>query len=174
MIPITFLYVNGIFFADYFSIRLQAKIGLLLLLLFSSLFLISSLGLNKSNTNLLAKVLSWLSTGFFFITLGFSSYSVFNEVKVPKYTDPQFYTIVVQEQLKSNVYQQRYYGTVVQDHARYRVLLHQPLNNTSWYTGQSFIVHTALKTIPSPKNPYQFDYGLYLSKKKIYGMLSVD
>lgn len=174
MIPITFFYVNGIFLSDYFSIRFQTIFWMILLTSIILVFLFFCTRLNNSVRNRSANFLSWFFIALFFILAGISSYSFTNRQDKPLYDVSRFYTITVEEQLKPNNFQNRYYGTLVQDNKKHRVLIYQSVKDSVWQTGHTFITYVAVKSINTAKNPYQFDYAAYLSKKNIYGQIKID
>ena len=174
MIPITFFYVNGIFLSDYFSIRFQTIFWVIPLTALILLFLFFHTLLNNNVRNEAARFFSWLFVALFFILAGISSYSFTNRQDKPVYEVSRFYSITVEEQLKPNSSQNRYYGTLIQDNKKHRVLIYQSVKDSIWQTGQTFISYVAVKPIHTAKNPYQFNYAAYLSKKNIYGQIKVD
>lgn len=84
----------------------------------------------------------------------------------------------INEPLKPTIYQDKYVASIHKinnQNSSGHVLINvtkdslvAPLQVGAWY-----YVRAPLLDLPTPKNPYQFDYGAYLERKQIYGQLSV-
>lgn len=119
-----------------------------------------------------------------FITIGYNTRTVSDHLQDKNHfthypsTDTQTFLLSIEESLKPTAYQDKYVASLhkVDDHASSgRILLNISKDSLdrSLEIGAWYYVRAPLLDLPSPKNPYQFDYGSYLERKQIYGQLNV-
>nr|WP_297306794.1 ComEC/Rec2 family competence protein [uncultured Flavobacterium sp.] len=166
IIPIAFFYVNGIFFSnqiiEVFSIELIwcfITFFFLILISFQFTFL-------KKRINPFLETLCFL---FLFFFVGISSFqNVRTENKIPV-NEFQYGVITINEVLKSNSYQNRYFANFVSTtNIEQKILLYQAKDSLKLKVGDQLAVTIFVETIPIAKNPYQFDYANYLKNKQIF------
>src|SRR5690606_4655294 len=119
--PITFAYVNGIFFANYFALHISWYFFSLVIILFAILIW---LGLHKSYT--LYSIHSSLSQFIIFV-LGFLFVMINYTQNVNKQIIMQGVHngyLIIKEQLKSNEYSQRYFADFYTNDTKKQVLLY--------------------------------------------------
>lgn len=85
----------------------------------------------------------------------------------------------IKERLKPTSYYEKYIITLQSiNHKKIigNLLLQLPKNGLKepLITGASYITYAEIKSIPTSKNPYQFDYATYLSRYYIYHKITVD
>lgn len=124
-------------------------------------------------------------SSLFFIALGYYLHlSTLPENNPSHFTHhtankPQTITLEVIDVLKPTTYQDKYVGSLSSlDHnpVSGEILLNikkDSLQTTSNSIGDKLYIRTVIQDVPIPKNPYQYDYGLYLERKGIYGQLSI-
>ena len=86
--------------------------------------------------------------------------------------------ICIDEPLKPSAYQDKFIASVqtINNHrGTGRILLNISKDSTKETprVGEWYYVRTPILKTPTPKNPYQFNYGNYLERKEIYGQLSI-
>ncbi len=93
--------------------------------------------------------------------------------------DEKTYLFSVNEILKPTRYQNKYVvelKTINDSVHSGKILLNVSKDSLKdrLSVGKWYYARTSLLDVPSPKNPYQFNYGSYLKRKQIYGQLSVE
>ena len=172
--------IIGIVITDYFELAiLNAFIALLCL--FSSLLTVHLIARKRPSFSWVFTTLTFL----FFISLGY----VLHKRTLPKnitnhYTEldqKQYGTVFleIKEVLKPTSYQDKYIAQVLSiGNQNTTGLLLLNINKDSLHTnilkiGSRHHLPNTIYKLPVPRNPYQFDYGTYLKRKKIHRQLSV-
>ena len=133
----------------------------------------------------LLKGLFTASAFLFFIALGHILHSrilpknqELHYTHISKQTDTNT-LLEIKEILKPTSYQNKYIGKVYSVDSQNRtgdILINinkDSLDKPEYGVGDRLYIRAAISPLPVPKNPYQFDYGLYLKRKGIYGQLSI-
>jgi len=169
IIPIAFFYVNGIFFSELFFKQFSYKFALFFLFLLFLPFLFFFFFFNKKVlSSRLNKIYSLLIFCLFFF-LGIYSYENFKDEN--KIIPQQYHygVLTINEVLKSNKFQNRYYGAfLTSDGLNQKILLYQSPNSSNFDVGERIKVALFIEKISSSKNPTSFDYSKYLSNKNIF------
>lgn len=92
---------------------------------------------------------------------------------------PQSILVTIKEHLKPTLYQDKYVGEIKQvAGTAVSGLILINVNKDSLQRlpkiGEWYHIRSQILPLPTPKNPYQFDYGNYLEKQQIYGQLSLN
>ncbi len=82
------------------------------------------------------------------------------------------------EKLKPSKYQDKYVGRVIRrddEAVNGKILINVSKDSLtpSLLIGENIILETSIEPVPSPRSPYQFDYGKYLKSRHIYGQVRV-
>jgi len=98
-------------------------------------------------------------------------YIHFNQPNLPK-------IIQIESVLKSNPYQERYFGTVIQmgvkpTQGKIAVLVQRDSNTIPLKMGQLILVHSSFSPLLPPNNPHTFDYARYLRNQGIYTQINI-
>src|SRR5690606_10794666 len=163
--PITFAYVNGIFFANYFAWHISWHFFALAISLFAILIW---LGLHKSYT--LYSIHSSISPfiifvlGFLFGMINYSQ-NVNKQVIMPGVHNGY---LIIKEQLKSNEYSQRYFADFYTNGTNERVLIYFVNDTVSLPIGANIYGYFETQTIRKATAPLQFDYATYLANRNVY------
>lgn len=172
--------IAGIVLADFCEASLRALFyGLIAL--FASLIVVHFVASQKSS-------LAWMfavTTFLFFATIGLWLHKKALPIHTEKhYTHiatkaPETIFLEIKEVLKPTSYQTKYLGSVLamggQSTTGY-ILLNiskDSLDPSPIEVGARFYSRGRIMEVPVPRNPYQFDYGAYLKRKRVYGQLSV-
>jgi competence protein ComEC len=95
------------------------------------------------------------------------------------FDQPNLYKIIqIESVLKSNPYQERYFGTVIQMGAKptqgkIAVIVQRDSNTFPLKMGQLILVHSSFSPLLPPKNPHTFDYARYLRNQGIYTQINI-
>ncbi len=125
-----------------------------------------------------------------FTVLFFTVFGIFlHKNTLPKNTANHYYPlnnnlphtvfIEIKEALKPTSYQDKYLAKVIAIDGKNKTGLllvnidKDSLTPKPLSVGSRFFTRGIITKVPSPKNPYQFDYGNYLKQKRIYGQLSI-
>ncbi len=123
--------------------------------------------------------------GAFFICTGYLLHkSVLPEYNTYHYThftssNVETLFIEIKERLKPTSYQDKFVGVLKKidgERASGLILINinkDSLSKRTLQVGDHIHIRTAIDKVPTPRNPYQFDYGNYLKRKKIYGQVTV-
>ena len=163
--PITFAYVNGIFFANYFAWNISWHFFALAISLFAILIW---LGLYKSYT--LYSIQSSISPFIIFILgflFGMINYSQNVTKQVIKSGVHNGY-LIIKEQLKSNEYSQRYFADFYTNDTKERVLIYFVNDTVSLPIGAHLYGNFETQSIRKATAPLQFDYATYLANRNVY------
>ena len=163
--PITFAYVNGIFFANYFAWNISWHFFALAISLFAILIW---LGLYKSYT--LYSIQSSISPFIIFILgflFGMINYSQNVTKQVIKPGVHNGY-LIIKEQLKSNEYSQRYFADFYANDTKERVLIYFANDTVSLPIGAHLYGNFETQSIRKATAPLQFDYATYLVNRNVY------
>ncbi|RRJ91592.1 ComEC family competence protein [Paenimyroides tangerinum] len=169
IIPITFFYVNGIFFSDQVFSLFTSELIWGFLVFF---FFIYLTGFFKSKIVQISNYLKFISTIgvyfiFFFIgTLSFQENKIENKIITSEY---HLGVLTIDEVLKSNTIQNRYLAEFTTiDNIQQRILIYQNLEEKTLKVGERLEVPLFIEAVPNAKNPHQFDYSKYLANKQIF------
>ena len=163
--PITFSYVNGIFFGLYFQSYLNYY--LILTLLSFILFLIYKLKRAKTFSNY-NTVITLCFIFFVFSALGFLNYKIRNNYVNLHHIENSEITLIIKDNLKANAYNNRAYANAIVENKEIKVLFQYPKTDIILTPGTIVKTVGNLKPIADKKNPYDFDYKTYLKNKRIY------
>lgn len=163
--PITFSYVNGIFFANYFAVSSTALYLCIFLLLVFSVFLF--LKPFRLYSYLSAIFLSLFCIVFFYLgAFQFAKQSTSIEYS----SESTFYTLVINEKLKENSFSHRYYANVYEDgNKKGKLLIYQNKKEKTYEVGDVLYDKLSVQSVSKARIPYGFDYQNYLHSKSIYG-----
>ena len=163
--PITFSYVNGIFFANNFATSdfVSYSIGAFLLALFIYL-VIKPFRLYSKRSSIY--FLIFCVTFFYLGSFQFQKHN--SNIEFPE--DAQFYSLLVQDKLKDNAYSHRYFATIYsKDEKIGKVLLYHNLNENPYEVGDVLYDKLSIQSVPKARTPFSFDYNNYLSYQSIFG-----
>ncbi len=157
----------GIILGYYFEVPLLPII-ISILLLFSILFLLLKFK-KKTLFQIVSYVLSVL-TGLFVIT--FQNPTHQSQHYTHFATNENSKIIQVERILKSNAYQDRYFGNLLQvdSHAtagKIALVVMKDSTQKPLRLGQIFVCNATFEKPLPPKNPHTFDYGRYLKNQEI-------
>ena len=168
IIPIAFFYVNGIFFSNQVLNFISINLIWILIIFF---FLGSVVFSIKSFTQKF-KIERYYQTIFFsvlFFCVGIASFQNAKTTNQIEIDDYHLGVVTINEVLKSNEHQNRYYANfTTSNNIEQKILLYQDLNFKKLEVGEQLEVPLFIESIPNSKNPYQFDYSSYLSNKQIF------
>lgn len=167
IIPITFFYVNGIFFCDQVYSFLTSELIWILFVFFFFIYLSSF----KTRTLKVFNDLNCITTisiYFLFFIVGAVSFhfsKTENRISTSEY---HLGVLTIDEVLKPNEFQNRYLAefTTTQN-IQQRILIYQNRSNQALKVGERIEVPLFIESIPKTKNPGQFDYSKYLANKQI-------
>lgn len=179
---VTLVFIVGIIFAYYF----QPSPNLVFTSLFLATLLLGGFYFWCNKKPLLIWYFGFTVFGLAFI-IGVSTQTIHNASNRQNHfskTQNVFeqrhtFTVVLNEKLKSNVFNQRYVASVDQiDNTKCsgEILLNIKKDSLhhSFIIGNRLQIQGDLHHNSRPKNPNQFDYGSYLRNKQIYGQLYAD
>lgn len=91
---------------------------------------------------------------------------------------PKKLKLIIREKLKPNEFSDRYSAILVsidtmQTTGKIILKIKKGASPVGLTTGNIVLAHDILQLIPTPKNPNQFNYSLYLENKNIFAQLSV-
>lgn len=143
--------ISDLFFSDA---NLQIIFFLLILLLFIPLL--------KSNNRQYSFFYLLIS-----IVLGFFIHQNYNRVVRLNITEiSEIRLLQIKNQVKNSA---QYTNYITEDmQTKTPILLHLKTSETNFYPNDELIIHGKLTEIQSPKNPNQFNYKQFLSRKKIH------
>lgn len=163
--PITFSYVNGIFFANSFAgglSTLSILTALCILFLVTVFFVSKYSKLYSSLQRVLIVLLIISSFGFGYIQYIFTS-------QVPKPYPSEIGKLVIKEKLKANDYAFRFYADYyVENNKIGKVLLYQTKEDSIYKVGDVLMDRFEFTNVPKAYGPNLFDYSAYLSSKQIF------
>ena len=179
---VTLVFIVGIIFAYYF----QPSPNLVFTSLFLATLLLGGFYFWCNKKPLLIWYFGFTVFGLAFI-IGVSTQTIHNASNRQNHfskTQNVFeqrhtFTVVLNEKLKSNIFNQRYVASVDQiDNTKCsgEILLNIKKDSLhhSFIIGNRLQIQGDLHHNSRPKNPNQFDYGSYLRNKQIYGQLYAD
>ena len=179
---VTLVFIVGIIFSYYF----QPSPNLVFTSLFLATLLLGGFYFWRNKKPLLIWYFGFTVFGLAFI-IGVSTQTIHNASNRQNHfskTQNVFeqrhtFTVVLNEKLKSNVFNQRYVASVDQiDNTKCsgEILLNIKKDSLhhSFIIGNRLQIQGDLHHNSRPKNPNQFDYGSYLRNKQIYGQLYAD
>ena len=170
----------GIVLVDFLDVSISSILTILVSLL-AILILLHFITLKKVLFNGLFTVL----TIVFFISLGFLLHTRLlpnnNQQHYIQHTTGARETLFVEikEKLKPTSYQNKYLANVIKVNDKPSsglILLNinkDSLPLSPLKVGDQLYSRGKIANVPTPRNPYQFDYGAYLKRKKVYGQLSI-
>lgn len=179
---VTLVFIIGIIFAYYF----QPSPNLVFVSLFAATLLLGGFYFWCNKKTILIRYFGFTVFGLAFI-IGVSTQTIHNASNRQNHfskTQNVFeqrhtFTVVLNEKLKSNVFNQRYVASVDQiDNTKCsgEILLNIKKDSLhhSFIIGNRLQIQGDLHHNSRPKNPNQFDYSSYLRNKQIYGQLYAD
>ena len=179
---VTLVFIVGIIFAYYF----QPSPNLVFTSLFLATLLLGGFYFWRNKKPLLIRYFGFTVFGLAFI-IGVSTQTIHNASNRQNHfskTQNVFeqrhtFTVVLNEKLKSNIFNQRYVASVDQiDNTKCsgKILLNIKKDSLHhpFIIGNRLQIQGDLHHNSRPKNPNQFDYGSYLRNKQIYGQLYAD
>lgn len=180
LVKVTIGFISGLLLGFIFSPSLGVGIGallfgVLLLILIYTIF-------DKINK------MSILIGIFVFITsllIGAFNWVIHDDVLNQNHylhsvsTQAQLVHVTLDTKLKPTANNYRFYAQVSSNDNRpssgkILVNLNKKVYSTEPEIGSSFLIYNRIIPNQNPKNPYQFDYGRYLEKQKVYGQLFTD
>lgn len=174
--------ILGILSASHINLPTSYLVGLLALC-FSLLFITHLLLKRNAKKQLIFTLLALLSfvvLGILNVKLKHYSQQEYHYKNRIQNDDPAQYTFSIQEILKPNAYNNRYVIEVHQHNTELingKVLLNitkdSILPNPTLAVDAVYTSVFSLQQVPKPKNPFQFDYGKYLSNQRIYAQAYV-
>ena len=169
IIPITFFYVNGIFFSNQvlnvFSLDLILGFSVFFLLQFLVSFFYSRF---KILSNYL-KVVSTLCIYFLFFLIGIITFQINKTQNKIITSEYHLGVLTIDEVLKPNAFQNRYLANFfTTNNIQQRILIYQNKEVEVLKVGNRIQVPLFIENVPNAKNPHQFDYSQYLANKQIF------
>lgn len=166
IIPIAFFYVNGIFFSDQILNSIPISlIWIFIGFIFFILILFQTSFLKQQKVASMTTFL-YLILFFFVGIVSFQNVKVENKIPTNEY---QFGVVTINEVLKSNTYQNRYFANfVTQDYSTQKILIYQKKEFQKLQVGDQLATTVFVEAVPEAKNPYQFNYADYLKNKQIF------
>lgn len=163
--PITFCYVNGIFFAKYFPFANNLLYPCIAFLLIWIFFLIKPPKQLYSVTTLVLFT-SILSV---FFCAGALNYKKQIELPTISFTE-DFFQVVILERLKPNPYSHRYYAEFYKENHKYGTfLIYQSIEESPYHVGEVLYDKLTLQPVTKSSIPYDFDYQDFLHSKGVSG-----
>lgn len=169
IIPIAFFYVNGIFFSNHLIQFLNYKLTLFFALFCFLLFIVSHFLINKFQSSFFIRTTNALSALFFFFLIGIVSLQFYKTPNNLELEVDHFGVITIDEVLKSNDFQNRYFAKIKTSEAiEQKILVYQNKSEQRLQVGDQLSDAFFIKAISNTKNPIQFDYSKYLENKNIF------
>src|SRR5690554_5768380 len=164
--PITFAYVNGIFFGLNFKLPSYFVFLLLVVGLFSFCWVHQKQLKNSFNKRLITT--NYVAIYLVFSTLGYFSFQQHNQKVELKDLSQTEFTIEVDEVLKSNAYAHRMYARLLSESQKPRVLVTFSKENEMPKNGFVYQMVGTVREVAEPRNLYDFNYKSFLERKKIH------
>ena len=161
--PITFSYVNGIFFANIFATQSYALFIYLisfvcLCILFYNAYI--KFKFNTINSSISVFLFCWI-----FFSFGIVNFN--NEKNFIQLEDNAYNSLVIREELKSTKNYHRYYAEILeQDNCK--ILLYLSNKQQRLKVGDVILDNFSYQSVPKSTDLFAFDYANYLSNKKIH------
>lgn len=166
MYPITFAYVNGIFFGLNF--KLPTFFVLCFLVFTSAIFFWLHQKQLKNPFKSFYTLYNFLVIYLVFASIGYLSYYFHNQkIVVPDLSQTEF-TVEAVEVLKSNSYSHRVYAKLLNNKGNTKVLLTFPNSEPKPEEGCVYKVIGVIKEVAEPQNLFGFNYKEYLAHKRIH------
>lgn len=169
IIPITFFYVNGIFFSNQIFRFFTSELIWGFLMFFFCIYVSFFFKIKFLKISGFLKLISTISVYFIFFLVGTISFQ-FNKVE-NKLTTSQYHlgVLTIGEVLKSNSYQNRYLAKFcTTENVHQRILIYQSNEEELFKVGSRIETALFIEPIPDAKNPHQFDYSKYLANKQVF------
>ncbi|WP_177762898.1 ComEC/Rec2 family competence protein [Flavobacterium sp. I3-2] len=169
IIPITFFYVNGIFFSNQIFSFFASELIWGFLVFFFLIYILLFFKTKFLKISKYLKLITTISAYFIFFLVGTISFQI-NKVE-NKLTTSQYHlgVLTINEVLKSNSFQNRYLAKFcTTENIEQRILIYQNKEETLLKVGNRIQVPLFIENVPNAKNPYQFDYSKYLANKQVF------
>lgn len=101
-----------------------------------------------------------------------------NRITLERFSDQPVLSVSIKEVLKPDLFNTKYVATVervnnLPAHGKILLILPRDTTNANPNVGDSFLINSELKDIPSPLNPHQFDYQRFMANRGILKQTSV-
>jgi len=92
--------------------------------------------------------------------------------------EEQLVQLKIKSTLKPDLFNKKYVAELqdadgVKVSGKVLLLVTKEINQEQYQVGDLVLAYSRFQELPSPKNPYQFDYGAYLNKQGIYHQIQV-
>src|SRR5690554_1874529 len=164
--PITFAYVNGIFFGLNFELPYLFVLILLIAGIFSFWWIHRKQLRNSFKTTYVA--VNHLAIYIIFASLGHLSFGFHNQKTIINDLSQNEFQIEVEEVLKSNAYSHRMYAKLLNDETQSKVLVTFSKENPAPHNGHIYQVRGTIQEVAEPRNLQDFNYKEFLARKKIH------
>src|SRR5690554_5536086 len=164
--PITFAYVNGIFFGLNFELPYLFVLILLIAGIFSFWWIHRKQLRNSFKTTYVA--VNHLAIYIIFASLGHLSFGFHNQKTIINDLSQNEFQIEVEEVLKSNAYSHRMYAKLLNDETQSKVLVTFSKENPAPHNGHIYQVTGTIQEVAEPRNLQDFNYKEFLARKKIH------
>src|SRR5690606_17933140 len=180
LIKVTIGFISGLLLGFIFNPSLEVGIGALL---FGCLLLILNYTIfdKKNKMPILIGIFLFITS----LLLGIFNWVIHDDTISKNHytksisTEPQLLQVTLDTKLKPSANNYRFYAEVEAiDNQTSSGLILVNLNKKVYpkepEIGSSFLIFNRIIPNQKPKNPYQFDYGRYLERQKVYGQLFTD
>ena len=164
--PITFAYVNGIFFGLNFELPYLFVLILLIAGIFSFWWIHRKQLRNSFKTTYVA--VNHLAIYIIFASLGYLSFGFHNQKITINDLSQNEFQIEVEEVLKSNAYSHRMYAKLLNNKTQPKVLVTFSKENPAPHNGHIYQVTGTIQEVAEPRNLQDFNYKEFLARKKIH------
>lgn len=92
--------------------------------------------------------------------------------------EEQLLQLKIKSELKPDLFNKKYVAELHSAESKKAggkvlLLVAKEINQNDFHVGDLVLTYSRFQELPSPKNPYQFDYGSYLNKQGIYHQIQV-
>src|SRR5690606_1976954 len=164
--PITFAYVNGIFFGLNFELPYLFVLILLIAGIFSFWWIHRKQLRNSFKTTYVA--VNHLAIYIIFASLGYFSFSYHNQKITINDLSQNEFQIEVEEVLKSNAYSHRMYAKFLNDETQPKVVVTFSKENPAPHNGHIYKLTSTNQEVAEPRNLQNYNYQEFLARKKIH------